>query len=90
MGSGRALGASWRLQERFKSAQDAIFGVLRALRTRFLASWELQERVWRPRDGILVHFGGSERLKMSHFGVRLGVRGPAEWGGASLILVGVF
>ena len=60
----------WRLQ----SALDAIFGVLGAPRG-----------VWRPRDGILVRFGGSERLKMSHFGVRLGVRGPAEWGVASLI-----
>ena len=32
MGLGRALGASSRLQERFKSAQDAIFGVLGAPR----------------------------------------------------------
>ena len=76
MASGRALGASFRFQERFKSAQDAIFGVLRVLRTRFLASWELQDGVWRPQEGILVHFGGSEMLKVSHFGVRLGVRGP--------------
>ena len=56
-GSGRALGASWRLQKRFKSA-----------RTQLLASWEFQEGVWRPQDGILVHFGGSERVKMWDFG----------------------
>ena len=71
------VGAFLRLQERFKSAREAIFGVLRALRTRFWASWELQEGIfgvlralwtrfwasWALQEGIFVRFRCCEKLK---------------------------